>query len=50
MAERGLNTANKRLVRTIGKRIASAMRHLQNRGLVCSEQGPGQCLVWETVR
>ena len=46
MAERGLNTADKRLVRVIGKRVGSAMRHLRNRGLVRSEQGPGQYLDW----
>ena len=49
MAERGLNTADKRLVRTIGKRVGSAMRHLRNRGLVRSEQGSGQYLAWEIV-
>lgn len=47
MAERGLNTADKRLVRTIGKRVGSALRHLRTRGLVRSEKGPGQCLVWK---
>lgn len=47
MAQRGLNTADKRLVRTIGKRVGSAMRHLRSRGLVKSEKGPAQCLVWE---
>ena len=50
MAERGLNTADKRLVRTIGKRVGSSMRYLRNRGLVRSEKGPGQCLVWRVVR
>ena len=47
MAERGLNTADKRLVRTIGKRVGSSMRHLRNQGLVRSDKGPGPCLVWQ---
>ena len=38
------------LVRTIGKRIGSAIRYLRNRGLVKSEKEPGQCLVWEIDR
>ena len=49
MAERGLNTADKRLVCTIGKRVGSSMRHLRNRGLVMSEKGPGQHLVWVII-
>ena len=47
MAERGLNTADKRLVRTIGKRIGSALRHLRNRGLVDSTPGQGLYLLWQ---
>ena len=50
MAERGLNTADKRLVRVMSKRIGSAMRHLRGRGLVRSKQGPGQYLVWKVIR
>ena len=50
MAERGLNTADKRLVHTIGKRVGSSMRHLRERGLVRSEKGPLQCLVWQVAR
>ena len=50
MAERGLNTADKRLVRTIGKRVGSSMRHLRNQGLVSSDKGPGPCLLWEIAR
>ena len=49
MAERGLNTADKRLVRTIGKRVGSSMWHLRNQGLVRSDKGPGPCLIWEFV-
>ena len=50
MAERGLNTADKRLVRVMSKRIGSAMRNLRNRGLAGSKQGPGQYLVWDIIR
>ena len=47
MAERGLNTTDKRLVRTIGKRVGSSMGHLKHGGLVRSEKGPGQYQLWE---
>ncbi len=47
MAERGLNTADKRLVKTIGKRVGSSMRHLRDRGLVESMSGQAPCLLWK---
>ena len=47
MSERGLNTSDKRLVRLIGKRVGSCLRHLRANGLVRSEPGPGAYLVWE---
>ena len=50
MAGRGLNTADKRLVRVIGKRVGACLRHHRNRGLVRSEKGPRQRLVWEIDR
>jgi hypothetical protein len=46
MAEQGLNTADKRQVRTVGKRVGSSKRHLRSRGLVRSERGSGQCSIW----
>lgn len=50
MAERGLNNADKRLVRTMGKRIGATMRSLRNRGLVRSKQGTGQYMLWGIIR
>ena len=50
MAGRGLNTADKRLVRVIGKRVGACLRPHRNRGLVRSEKGPRQRLVWEIDR
>jgi len=36
MAERGLNTADKRLVRAMGKRVGACLRHHRTRGLLRS--------------
>ena len=36
MAERGMNTADKRLVKTVSKRVGAALRHHRNKGLVKS--------------
>jgi hypothetical protein len=47
MAERGMNTADKRLVRTVEKRVGSALRHHRNKGLIRSVKGLGDRLVWE---
>jgi hypothetical protein len=47
MAHRGLNTADKRLVKTIGKRVDSTMRHQRSKGFVKVFRKPGQCAVWE---
>lgn len=49
MAERGLNTADSRLIRTISKRVGACLRHHRAKGLVRSEQGSEQCLVWQIV-
>lgn len=48
MAERGLNTADKRLVKTIGKRIGSSLRHHRAKGVLRSVPGEGR-LLWEVV-
>ena len=50
MAERGLNTADKPLVRVIGKRVGACLRHHRDKGLVRSEKGPGPFLVWKLMR
>jgi hypothetical protein len=36
MGERGLNTADKRLVRLVGKRVGACLRHWRQRGSVTS--------------
>ena len=43
MAERGLNTADKRLVQVIGKRVGACLRHWRCKGVVLSQKGTGQC-------
>ena len=50
MAERGLNTADKRLVRLVGKRVGSCLRHHRAKGTLRSMQGKGPHLLWEIVR
>ena len=47
MAERGMNTADKRLVKTVTKRVASCLRHHRNKGLLRNAIGLGQRLAWE---
>lgn len=47
MAERGMNTADKGLVKTVSKRVGSALRHHRAKGLLRSEKGPGEILRWE---
>jgi hypothetical protein len=47
MADRGLNTADKRLVVTIGKRVHAAMRHYRSKGLVRSLKREGERQLWK---
>jgi hypothetical protein len=47
MAERGMNTADKGLVKTVGKRVGACLRHHRNRGLIQSAKGPGDRLAWK---
>jgi hypothetical protein len=49
MAERGMNTADKRLVKTVGKRVGSCLRHHRNRGLIRSAKGLGDRIAWEVA-
>jgi hypothetical protein len=50
MAERGLDTANVRLLKTMQKRTGACLRHWQHRGVAAKQSGPGQCMLWELVR
>lgn len=47
MAERGMNTADKRLVKTVGKRVGACLRHHRTKGLIRSVDGLGDRLAWE---
>ncbi len=50
MAGRGLKTSDKRLVRLVGKRVGACLRHQRAKGLVQSDQGPEQFMVWKLMR
>lgn len=49
MASRNMNTADKRLVKTVQKRVGAALRHYREKGTIRSESGAGGLLVWETA-
>ncbi len=49
MAERGLNTSDTRLIKLIGKRVGSTLRHYRSKGVVRSIKGPESFLLWELV-
>jgi hypothetical protein len=50
MAERGVNTADKRLVKTVGKRVGACLRHHRTKGLIQSAEGLGDRIAWEVAR
>jgi hypothetical protein len=50
MAERGMNTADKRLVKTVTKRVGACLRHHRNKGLLSSTEALGKRIAWEVVR
>jgi hypothetical protein len=50
MAERGMNTGDKRLVKTVSKRVAACLRHHRNKGLIKSAKGLGQRMTWDILR
>lgn len=47
MAERDLNTSDKRLIRTVAKRVGSCLRHYRSRGVIQSAHGPGGRVLWK---
>lgn len=50
MAERGMNTADKRLVKTVTKRVGACLRHHRTKGLLRNVGGGlGKRLAWEVV-
>jgi hypothetical protein len=50
MAERGLNTADPRLLKLVGKRVGSCLRHHRSTGLLRSGKGSGPYNVWAILR
>lgn len=49
MAERGMDTMNKKLVTMMEMRVSASLRHYRKRGLVVSTHRPGEHHVWEIV-
>ncbi len=49
MASRGMNTADKKLARTMTKRVGAGLRHHRKSGAVTSKRGTGGLLVWQTA-
>jgi hypothetical protein len=47
MAERRMNTADTRLVKTVGKRVGARLRHHRSKGLIRSAAGLGDRIAWE---
>jgi hypothetical protein len=50
MASRTLNTADKPLLRVMGKRVGAALRYHRIKGLIRSVPGPNRTLLWEIAR
>ncbi len=50
MAERGLDTANARLLKLVSKRVGACLRHWEKRKTVKAEWGPDRLKLWELVR
>ncbi len=50
IVERALDKTDQRLIRLMSKRVAVALRHQQDSGVVRSHQGPGQYNLWEITR
>lgn len=47
MAERGMNTADKRLVKVVTRRVGACLRHHRTRGVIRSAEGIGGRITWE---
>ena len=50
LVERALDKSDQRLLRLMTKRVGVALREQRTKGLVRSEQGPGQYMLWEVAR
>lgn len=49
MAERNLNAADKRMLRTVSKRVGACLRHYRNKGVLRSEQKQSGVLLWKAL-
>jgi hypothetical protein len=50
LTERALNRQDQRLLRLMTKRVGVALRLQKDKGVVQSQQGPGQYILWEIIR
>ncbi len=50
MVERGLDTANAHLLKTMIKRTGACLRHWEKRGAVRKQPGPGNFKLWDVPR
>ena len=50
MAERGMDTTDEALARTMARRVGACLRDQRIKGLATSNQGPDGLLVWEIAR
>jgi hypothetical protein len=50
LTERALNREDQRLLRLMTKRVGVALRLQKQKGVVESEQGPGQYILWQLTR
>ena len=50
MAERGLDTANLRLLKTMQKRTGACLRHWEHKGVASKQPGAGQFVLWKLTR
>ncbi|MDP6705427.1 MAG: hypothetical protein QF893_03700 [Alphaproteobacteria bacterium] len=49
LVSRALDQSDKRLLRLMSKRVGVALRIQRDRGVLRSEQGPGQYLLWKVA-
>jgi hypothetical protein len=50
LVERALDKSDQRLLRIMTKRVGVALRGQKENGVVRSDQGPGQYMLWEVAR
>lgn len=50
LTERALNREDQRLLRLMTKRVGVALRLQRQKGVVHSDQGPGQYMLWKIAR